>query len=39
MELKTLTAISPVDGRYRDKVAELDEFFFRIRPDPVPGDD
>lgn len=27
MELNALTAISPVDGRYRDKVAELDEFF------------
>ncbi len=27
MELNTLTAISPVDGRYRKQVAQLDEFF------------
>jgi len=27
MELQVLTAISPVDGRYRDKVAELGEYF------------
>jgi adenylosuccinate lyase len=27
MDLQTLTAISPVDGRYRDKVAELGEYF------------
>lgn len=27
MELSPLTAISPVDGRYRSKVKELDEFF------------
>lgn len=27
MILNTLTAISPVDGRYRDKVSELDRFF------------
>ncbi|MCE1199005.1 MAG: adenylosuccinate lyase [Marinilabiliales bacterium] len=27
MDLQMLTAISPVDGRYRDKVAELDQFF------------
>lgn len=27
MELQTLTAISPIDGRYRRQVAQLDEFF------------
>lgn len=27
MKLEKLTAISPVDGRYRDKVSELDDFF------------
>jgi adenylosuccinate lyase len=27
MELSSLSAISPVDGRYRSKVSELDEFF------------
>ena len=27
MELNSLTAISPVDGRYRSKVDELDEYF------------
>ncbi len=27
MELQTLTAISPIDGRYRDKVAELGDYF------------
>ncbi|MBU0764091.1 MAG: adenylosuccinate lyase [Bacteroidetes bacterium] len=27
MELESLTAISPVDGRYRSKVSELDEYF------------
>jgi adenylosuccinate lyase len=27
MELQMLTAISPVDGRYRDKVAELGNYF------------
>jgi adenylosuccinate lyase len=27
MDLSSLTAISPVDGRYRSKVSELDEFF------------
>lgn len=27
MELQILTAISPVDGRYRDKVEELGEYF------------
>jgi len=27
MELQILTAISPVDGRYRDKVAELGDYF------------
>jgi adenylosuccinate lyase len=27
MELNTLTAISPVDGRYRKQVAHLDEYF------------
>ncbi len=27
MDLSVLTSISPVDGRYRDKVSELDEFF------------
>ena len=27
MELQLLTAISPVDGRYRDKVAELGDYF------------
>ncbi len=27
MELTTLTAISPVDGRYRSKCSRLDEFF------------
>ncbi len=27
MELSALTAISPIDGRYRSKVKELDEFF------------
>jgi len=27
MELQVLTAISPVDGRYRDKVAELGDYF------------
>jgi adenylosuccinate lyase len=27
MELKLLTAISPVDGRYRDKVVELADYF------------
>ncbi len=27
MDLSALTAISPVDGRYRNKIAELDDFF------------
>ncbi|GET21122.1 adenylosuccinate lyase [Prolixibacter denitrificans] len=27
MDLQTLTAISPIDGRYRGKVEELDEYF------------
>ena len=27
MELNTLTAISPVDGRYRKQVQHLDEYF------------
>jgi adenylosuccinate lyase len=27
MELTNLTAISPVDGRYRKQVAHLDEYF------------
>ena len=27
MELSTLTAISPVDGRYRSKCQKLDEYF------------
>lgn len=27
MELNTLTAISPLDGRYRKQVAQLDEYF------------
>jgi len=27
MELINLTAISPIDGRYRNKVSQLDEFF------------
>jgi len=27
MELNTLTAISPIDGRYRDQVQHLDEYF------------
>ncbi|TFH34401.1 MAG: adenylosuccinate lyase, partial [Bacteroidia bacterium] len=27
MDLNKLTAISPVDGRYRDKVNELAEYF------------
>ena len=27
MELNRLTAISPVDGRYRNKCERLDEFF------------
>src|SRR6201995_2934035 len=27
MELNTLTAISPIDGRYRKQVAHLDEYF------------
>lgn len=27
MELNTLTAISPVDGRYRSKCSELDQYF------------
>ncbi len=27
MELSSLTAISPVDGRYRDKCEQLDEYF------------
>ena len=27
MDLNKLTAISPIDGRYRDKVNELDEYF------------
>jgi len=27
MELQNLTAISPVDGRYRSKVEELGEYF------------
>ncbi len=27
MQLDTLTAISPIDGRYRNKVAHLDEYF------------
>ena len=27
MNLNPLTAISPVDGRYRSKTAELDDFF------------
>ena len=27
MELNNLTAISPVDGRYRKQIAHLDEYF------------
>ncbi len=27
MELSELSAISPIDGRYRNKTSELDEFF------------
>jgi adenylosuccinate lyase len=27
MELNTLTAISPVDGRYRGQLQHLDEYF------------
>ena len=27
MDLQSLTAISPIDGRYRDKVKELDQYF------------
>ena len=27
MELNNLTAISPIDGRYRKQVAQLDEYF------------
>ena len=27
MELTSLTAISPIDGRYRKQVAHLDQFF------------
>ena len=27
MQLSPLTAISPIDGRYRSKVVELDDFF------------
>jgi adenylosuccinate lyase len=27
MDLSALTAVSPVDGRYRNKIAELDDFF------------
>ena len=27
MELNNLTAISPIDGRYRKQVAHLDEYF------------
>src|ERR1035437_7652347 len=27
MELTSLTAISPIDGRYRDKTARLDKYF------------
>ena len=27
MELNSLTAISPIDGRYRKQVSQLDEFF------------
>ena len=27
MELNNLTAISPLDGRYRQKVDELDKYF------------
>ena len=27
MELTTLTAISPIDGRYRKQVQHLDEYF------------
>jgi adenylosuccinate lyase len=27
MEINTLTAVSPIDGRYRDKVEELDQYF------------
>ena len=27
MELNSLTAISPIDGRYRDQVQHLDDYF------------
>lgn len=27
MELTNLTAISPIDGRYRKQVAQLDQYF------------
>ena len=27
MELSSLTAVSPVDGRYRNLVADLDQYF------------
>jgi len=31
MELQILTAISPIDGRYRDKVEELGDYFRNLR--------
>lgn len=31
MELTELTAISPVDGRYRNKCERLDEYFLNLR--------
>ena len=27
MDLSLLTAVSPIDGRYRNKIAELDQYF------------
>ena len=37
MKLTELSAISPVDGRYRKKVEELAPFFLGIRTNPLPG--
>jgi len=31
MELSQLTAISPIDGRYRKQVQQLDEYFSELR--------
>ena len=39
MELTALTAISPIDGRYRKQVQHLDEYFSEYALDEIQGTD